>query len=128
MFISVIVAVKNEERYVGKCIDSLRNQNYPADKYEIIVVDGFSTDGTWEILQELKKQNPGLKILRDPKNAAAGRNIGIRNAKGEYVAFIDAVAVAAHDWLDQIKSAFEKSNAAGVGGPDFLPQTARINQ
>ena len=50
MFISVIVAVKNEARYIRKCVDSLLNQSYPADKYEILVVDGFSTDGSWEIL------------------------------------------------------------------------------
>ena len=117
MFISVIVAVKNEERYVRKCIDSLLNQNYPADNYELIVVDGFSTDGTWEILQELKNQNPGLKIFKNPKeNAAAGRNIGIRNSKGEYAAFIDADAVADTNWLENISKTFEKVDAAGVGG------------
>jgi len=46
MFISIIVAVKNAEKYVRKCIDSLLNQSYPADNYEIIFVDGLSSDGT----------------------------------------------------------------------------------
>jgi GT2 family glycosyltransferase len=121
MFISIIVAVKNEEKYVRKCIDSLLNQSYPADKYEIIVVDGFSTDGTWAILQELKKRNPLLKIFRDPTNAAAGRNIGIRNAKGGYVAFIDGDALADTNWLENISKTFDKVGAIGVGGPDLLP-------
>jgi glycosyltransferase involved in cell wall biosynthesis len=121
MFISIIVAVKNEEKYVRKCIDSLLNQSYPADKYETIVVDGFSADGTWEILQELKKRNPLLKIFRDPTNAAAGRNTGIRNAKGDYVAFIDGDAFADTNWLENISKTFGAVDAVGVGGPDLLP-------
>jgi GT2 family glycosyltransferase len=122
MFISIIVAVKNEERYIGKCIDSLLNQSYPADKYEIIVVDGFSADGTWEILQELKKRNPELRIFKNLKeNAAAGRNIGIRNAKGNYVAFIDGDALADTNWLENISKTFGEVDAVGVGGPDLLP-------
>jgi GT2 family glycosyltransferase len=122
MFISIIVAVKNEEKYVRKCVDSLLNQSYPADKYEIIVVDGFSADGTWEILQELKKRNPELRIFKNLKeNAAAGRNIGVRNAKGEYVAFIDGDAVADTNWLENISKTFGEVGAVGVGGPDLLP-------
>lgn len=122
MFISIIVAVKNAEKYVRKCIDSLLNQNYPADKYEIIVVDGLSSDGTWTILQELKKRNLELRIFKNLKeNAAAGRNIGIRNAKGEYVAFIDSDAVADTNWLENISKTFDKVGAVGVGGPDLLP-------
>ena len=122
MFISIIVAVKNAEKYVRRCIDSLLNQSYPADKYEIIVVDGLSTDGTWAILQELKKRNPELRIFKNLKeNAAAGRNIGIRNAKGEYVAFIDSDAVADTNWLENISKTFDKVGAVGVGGPDLLP-------
>ena len=127
MFISIIVAVKNEEKYVRKCIDSLLNQSYPADKYEIIVVDGFSTDGTWAILQELKKRNPLLKIFRDPTNAAAGRNTGIRNAKGDYVAFIDGDAFADTNWLENISKTFDKVGAVGVGGPDLLPSDSTYN-
>ena len=122
MFISVIVAVKNEEKYVKECIGSLLNQSYSTDKYEIIVVDGCSADGTWAILQELKKQNPQLKIFKNLKeNAAAGRNIGVRNAKGEYVAFIDGDAVADTNWLDNISNTFGNVGAVGVGGPDLLP-------
>ena len=122
MFISIIVAVKNAEKYVRKCIDSLLNQSYPADKYEIIVVDGLSSDGTWTILQELKKRNPELRIFKNLKeNAAAGRNIGVRNAKGEYVAFIDGDAVADTNWLENISKTFGDVGAVGVGGPDLLP-------
>lgn len=126
MFISVVVAVRNEERHIKKCVDALINQDYPNDEYEIIVVDGMSDDGTWEILEEIKKEikneNPSIKIFRNPKeNAAAGRNIGIKEARGDFIAFIDSDAVAHASWLKNIKETFEKVDAVGVGGPDLLP-------
>ena len=120
MFISVVVAVRNEKEHIEECIESLFNQDY--EDYEVIVVDGMSNDGTYELLKELQKKY-NFKLLRnEKKNAAAGRNIGIREAKGEAIAFIDGDAVASKDWLKNIKKAFEKSGAVGVGGVDLLPE------
>jgi len=119
VFISVVVAVRNERQHIKKCLASLFRQDY--DGYEVIVVDGMSDDGTYELLQELQKDY-NFKLLRnEKKNAAAGRNIGIKEARGEAIAFIDGDAVAAEDWLKNIKRAFEESGAAAVGGPDLLP-------
>jgi len=121
MLVSVVVAVRNEIQYIEKCITSLLNQDYEGT-YEIIVVDGMSTDGTYELLQNIQESFQ-FKLLRNRKiNAAAGRNIGIENAEGDHIAFIDGDAIAAHDWLAQINSAFEEGQAAGVGGPDLLPE------
>jgi len=122
MEISVVVAVKNEARYIKKCIEALLEQDYPKDRYEIIVVDGMSSDGTWDILRELKKMYPDLKIYQNPKgNAAAGRNIGIKHSQGDYIAFIDSDAIAEKNWLKSIKEVFVRTDAIGVGGPDVLP-------
>ena len=122
MDISVVVAVKNEARYIKKCIDALLEQDYPKERYEIIVVDGMSSDGTWNILQEQKKRHPDIKIFQNPKgNAAAGRNIGIKNSQGDYIAFIDSDAIATTHWLKKIKEVFVTTDAIGVGGPDVLP-------
>jgi len=122
MDISVVVAVKNEARYIKKCIDAVLEQDYPKERYEIIVVDGMSSDGTWKILKEQKKIHPSIKIFQNPKeNAAAGRNIGIKNSKGDYIAFIDSDAIAEKNWLKKIKEVFATTDAIGVGGPDVLP-------
>ena len=51
-FISVVVGIRNEERYIEECIDSLLNLDYPKDSYEIIIVDGMSTDKTKDIVQK----------------------------------------------------------------------------
>jgi len=68
---SIIVAVRNEKEYIERCIESLFNQDFDG-KYEVIVVDGMSDDGTYEILQELQRKY-NFVLLRNPKiNAAAG--------------------------------------------------------
>ena len=121
MLFSVVIAVKNEEKYIEKCVESVFNQDFDG-KYEVIVVDGMSTDGTSGLLEKLQKKYD-FKLFKNPKiNAAAGRNIGIKNSNGKYIAFVDGDAIPAYDWLIQIKKVFEKKDVAGVGGPDLLPE------
>ncbi len=121
MLFSVVIAVKNEVKYIERCLESVFNQEFDG-KYEVIVVDGMSTDGTSELLEKLQKKYD-FKMFKNPKiNAAAGRNIGINNSNGKYIAFVDGDAIPAHDWLIQIKKVFEKKDVAGVGGPDLLPE------
>ncbi|GAI34864.1 unnamed protein product, partial [marine sediment metagenome] len=54
-FVSVVVAVRNEERYIRECLDSLLAQDYPRNRYEVLVVDGRSTDRTREIVEGYAK-------------------------------------------------------------------------
>jgi len=121
MMFSVVIAVRNEVEHIKKCIVSVLNQDYKGE-YDVTVVDGISSDGTYELLKKIQNEYK-FKLLKNPKiNAAAGRNIGIENSNGEYVAFIDGDAIASKDWLSQIKKVFEKNDVAGVGGPDMLPE------
>jgi len=122
MLFSVIVAVRNEKNHIKKCLEGIFSQDIK-DKYEVIIVDGMSTDGTYEILKNMKKHK--FTLLKNEKiNAAAGRNRGIEKAKGKFIAFVDGDAIPKKNWLSNIKSAFESSDAkvAGVGGPDLLPE------
>ena len=98
MEFSIIVAVRNENSYIERCIESLYNQKFKGE-YEIIVVDGMSDDGTYETLKKIKKKYK-IKLFQNPVlNAAAGRNLGIKKSKGTYIAFIDGDAIAEKDWL-----------------------------
>jgi glycosyltransferase involved in cell wall biosynthesis len=129
MMISVVVAVRNEVNHIQDCLQSLFTQDYQ-EPYEVIVVDGMSTDGTYEKLTRLQEQYRFVLLKNEKFNAAAGRNIGINNSTGEIIAFIDGDAIAATDWLKQIQTTFEHTDAVGVGGPDLLPpgssRTARM--
>lgn len=121
MEISVVIAVRNELNHIRECVQSVLSQDYKKT-YEVIIVDGMSTDGTYELLEKLKEKHRFI-LLKNPKfNAAAGRNIGIEHSKGDYIAFIDGDAIAEKNWLKQITKAFEDSDAIGVGGPDSLPE------
>ena len=83
--ISVIVTTKNEEKHIGDCLRSIKNQNYPRDKLEIIVVDNNSTDGTKAIASKFTSQVYNLGPER-----SAQRNYGISKARGKYIVYLDA--------------------------------------
>lgn len=87
--ISVIVTVFNLEDYVSKCIDSILNQDYK--NLEIIIINDGSTDRTGLICDEYeKKYNNIIIVHKDNTGLSDSRNTGIKLAKGEYIAFVDA--------------------------------------
>lgn len=87
--VSIIVPVYNVESYLGECLESILMQDF--DEYEIICVEDCSTDHSLVILEEYAK-NFDIKIIKNPINRglSATRNVGIREAKGEYILFVDS--------------------------------------
>jgi len=123
-FISVVVGIRNEERFIEECIESLLRLDYPQDSYEIIIVDGMSTDKTRELVQKY----PVRLILNERKNVAAARNLGVENSRGDFVAFTDGDCKADPLWLktlvNEMKNAPE--DVACVGGPNLIFDTDPI--
>ena len=124
-YISTMVVVRNEENYIEKCISSLLEQDYPKNRYEIILIDGESTDNTVKILKETCKayekrygSAPEYSVLNNPKRIlASGWNIGIKQARGEYVVRIDAHAYVEPDFLRlNLKTMLEIDDASCIGG------------
>lgn len=100
-FVTTMIVVRNEEKYIRTAILSFLNQEYPKDHMELIIVDGMSTDNTLQVakdtVQEYTAANGPVEVryLENPKmNLAAGWNLGIQAAKGEFVVRIDAHAQA----------------------------------
>ena len=94
--ISVIIPVYNEEKFIKATIEYLLNQDYPVDKMEILVADGGSEDKTAEIVRALADRDPRVRLLDNPKNlSSAGRNVGVKNASGEIITFVDG-----HTYID----------------------------
>ena len=88
--LAVIIPVYNGNSFVNRCVDSMIAQD---ELSEIIFVDSGSTDGSYELLSELSKQDPRIQVLtnRDKKNSgvSAARNKGIQKATAEWVTFCD---------------------------------------
>lgn len=122
--VSVIVPTWNEEKYLPKCLHSLRNQT-GSKPLEIIVVDGRSTDRTLEIAKKYSD-----KILVEPsKPVGAARNIGAKHASGGILAFIDADTRACENWLEEIDHTFKTNpRAVGVTGATLPYEGGRLDQ
>ena len=89
-FITVIVPVRNEARFIAGTIEQLVDQDYPADRFEVLVVDGRSDDATRAIAESMAAVHPHVKVLDNPgRLSSAARNIGIAPARGELIVVVD---------------------------------------
>ena len=114
--VSVVIPTYNSGSTIEDCLESLMKQTKPPE--EIIIVDGHSKDSTVEIAKEYE-----CKILYEEGGSrAAACNVGVPEAKGDYVVFIDADAIAKEDWLENLIAAFDLDHGREVGcttGPNI---------
>lgn len=118
-FVSVIIPCRNEVKFIGRTLESLLKNDYPPDRHEIIIVDGISTDGTIEIIEEFVRKNPIiLKMLNNPKKISpVAMNMGIKEAKGEIIIRCDAHSEYHPSYIRKCVECLERSGADCVGGP-----------
>ncbi len=105
--ISIITPSFNRSEIIHETAESVFNQTYP--HWEWIIVDDGSTDNSWEILQGYASIDPRVRIYkrdRDPKGAAACRNIAVEKCSGDYLVFLDTDDILASFCLEQRVSAF----------------------
>lgn len=107
-FCSIIVLNYNGENIISDTLNSLLNLNYPKDRYEILVVDNNSQDGSKEILIQYSKDHKNIKVFFLNKNCgfSRGNNFGIKKSKGEYVALINNDCIPERNWLKEIVQPF----------------------
>lgn len=117
-FISVVVPVYNEEKYLDSCMDTLLKQDYPRELMRWFFIDGMSTDRTKEMLLDYQKTYPDLiRVLDNPnKTVPYAMNIGIREATGPYLIRLDAHAEYAEDYFSKCVEVLEETGADNVGG------------
>ena len=124
-FVSIIVPVRNEERFLRATLEQLLRQNYPDRRFEILVADGASTDSTRDIVRALQREFPNLRLLHNPARwSSAGRNVAIQASRGEIVVLVDGhCQITDTGYIREIVSAFERSGADCVGRPQPLDVT-----
>jgi glycosyltransferase involved in cell wall biosynthesis len=140
-FVSIIMPVRNEAGFIRRSLGAVLAQDYPADRYEVIVVDGLSTDGTPEIVAGLapavlaerpdptllerapaaagaEPAQPPVVLLRNPSRIVPpAMNLGLRQARGEVVIRVDGHCEIRPDYVSRCVTVLERTGAECVGGP-----------
>ena len=110
--VSVVVPVYNGRQTIGGAVECLLRQTHPA--HEIIIVDDGSVDGTAEVLRPWADR---VRVLSKPNGGpASARNLGVRAATGEFIAFTDSDCLPDGEWIASLLRGFDDESVAGVGG------------
>ena len=110
--------VYNEEPYIEACLRSLLEQDYQADRMEILVAEGGSRDQTRAIVDRIAGEDERVRLLDNSARRikTVGLNLAIKESKGEYILVADAHAEYAADYVSKIIEVFQRTGAAAVGG------------
>lgn len=116
-FVTIAMPAYNEEHYIEACIRSVQDQDYPRDRIEILVADGRSSDRTREILADLAKDDPRIRMIDNPERLqAAGINRMVREARGEIIVRMDVHCEYAPTYVRACVETLDRTGADNVGG------------
>lgn len=121
-FVSIINPVRNTQRTLEKCLQSLMVLDYPREKLEFIFADGGSTDSTLKIIRDWSKRYPQIILIEvaNCKSPGQARNAALKVAKGDYILFTDGDCYVRRDWVDKILKPFFKDKKIGMVGGEIL--------
>ncbi|MBK7703041.1 MAG: glycosyltransferase [bacterium] len=130
--LTVVMPIRNEADQIGSVLDQLHEQSLPPERFEILVVDGMSEDGTREIVQAMMGRRPGIRMFDNPRGLSGiARNIGVQHATTPYILFVDGhCRIESREMLATALVAFRRGERClsrpqpliGAGGRPF--QTA----
>ncbi len=118
-FVSVIVPIRNEKAHLEITLRNLMEQDYPTDRFEILIVDGMSTDGTRELCAHFSKTDSRIRLIDNPKLfVAAAFNMGIRAARGDIVMIVGGHTHVAQNYItESVRVLNDHPEVVGTGGP-----------
>lgn len=124
IYLSIVIPIFNEEKFIIDTLTSLISQDYPLTRYELLVVDGMSTDTTRKLVENFIEKNPDNNIsLLDNQNrlSSSGRNIGFKAAKGQLVGVIDGhVFIPSSNLFSNMEQLKEKHGVMCLARPQPL--------
>ena len=117
-FVTVVMPVRNEADFIETSLGAVLAQDYPADRFEILVADGMSTDETRALIRGLSGGPVPVGILDNPgRIVPTGLNLALKQARGEIIVRVDGHCKIARDYVRRCVEHLEEGDAAGVGGP-----------
>ncbi|HXI03609.1 MAG TPA: glycosyltransferase family 2 protein [Candidatus Saccharimonadales bacterium] len=116
-FVSVVLPMRNEAGHLRETLGAVFAQDYPADRMEIVVAEGGSSDGTRESLEALASARGGMTVVDNPgRIAPTGLNAAIRASRGEIIVRVDGHTVVEPDYVTRAVEALGRTGADVVGG------------
>ncbi len=127
--ISVIVAFKNESHHLIPLIHSLKNQNYPEKKFEVILVDDYSEDNSFQLAMQLISNYPNFKLINNKYNPGKKNALksAIEEAKNEILLFTDADCIPKLNWIRSISKEFDAETDLVYGYSPFIAEKNFLN-
>jgi succinoglycan biosynthesis protein ExoA len=117
-FLSIVVPMRNESDWIDRCLETIFSQDYPADKIEVLVVDGMSDDGSYEMLESCWPNHPRLRGVGNPERiVASSLNLAIEEARGEIIVRVDSHTELDCDYVRVGVNLLLATGADNVGGP-----------
>lgn len=116
--VAIVIPVLNEERYLDKCLTTVREQTYPFKQMDIMVLDGGSTDDTRIIVNKWHNQYNNVRLINNPgRIQSVAFNLGVANSNAPYIIRLDAHALYNNDYIEKcIADLKEDCNRGNVGG------------
>lgn len=116
--VAIVVTVLNDRDNLANLLEDIHALDWPSDRLEVVLVDAFSTDGTWELIEEVAEDSPlEIRTLRKRGSIGAGRNAGFERAGASFVAVTDSDMRLPADWLEELVEGMEPGIGV-VGGPN----------
>jgi glycosyltransferase involved in cell wall biosynthesis len=116
-FVSIIMPIRNEEKFISKCLDSFLCQMGSSKDYEILCVDGMSADKTVEIISRYSIADKRIKLMANPAGITpAAMNLALNKAQGDFVMVVSCHAEYAPDYINKCLEVIRRTGADQVGG------------
>lgn len=115
--VSIIIPMRNEQKRIASCLDSLLANGLPEEQYEILVADGESEDGSRDVVLEKAAAHRSIRLLHNSgRFVPSGMNLAIRQARGRYIIRVDAHCEYPPDYIENCIAELERTGAGNVGG------------
>jgi glycosyltransferase involved in cell wall biosynthesis len=127
-FVSIIIPCRNEQDFIGDCLDSILANEYPKTRLEVLVVDGMSEDRTRSIAENYAQRNDFIRCIDNPKKITpAALNRGIDAARGDILMRMDVHAWYSPQYIAKCVNALDRYPADDVGGIwKIIPRTDKF--
>ena len=123
-FVTIVIPTRNEEAFIGRCLQSIIEGEYPTKSMEVFVVDGVSEDRTADLVRKYQEQHDFINLLFNAHQTTPyALNIGVKRARGDLIIIMGAHAEYPPDYITLCVEHSLRSGAENVGGTiDFRPR------